>query len=254
MIRDRVMASASIFHCYVCIAFAGWALMVIASCPSHSARESNSTPSQSTIQGKPVIEEPSRKNSPCPVSVKLLSVSPGKPPSKLYSFTLELWNRETEPIWFLFRHIGDRALSVSDRFEGYSYEKQPFSSMLYTSNELGKKSKAVVIEFLGEVSFKAVRLPKESNIKFDNFGFGAFSDVGEFEVWEVRSLLVNGKTPVEQWLPYPVLSDQFAHFAKAKLTSLDWDSTIHNYRQDYPNEKVEFVTAHAIKKCAVPLK
>jgi hypothetical protein len=37
---------------------------------------------------------------------------------------------------------------------------------------------------------------------FDKSVFAAFKDISDFEVWEIDSRLVNGKTPVQQWLPY----------------------------------------------------
>lgn len=67
---------------------------------------------------------------------------------------------------------------------------------------------------------------------------------------------MNGKTRVEEWLPYSVMSDRLVHieYGAAKATSLNWDRSISDYRKDFPKEKVEFVTAHAIGKWFVPVK
>ncbi len=190
---------------------------------------------------------------PCPVFVKLLSVAPGKPPSKIYRVRLQLTNRQSGTIWLLFRF--NQPLPDSGRFNGHTYEKQSFSSTLYTKRARNEKGQAVIVNFLGEDTFTAIRLPKDADITFDYFVFEAFAEVSDFQIWEVDSLLVNGKTPVEKWLPYPVLSDQRVHLGRHEnVTSLNWDTRVNGYRTDYPDEKVEFVTAHAVNKCAVPLK
>ena len=197
----------------------------------------------------------SQKVTTCPIVIKLLGISTSKPPAKNYSVKLQVSNVHSDPMWFVFRYYGDEALPGSGRFDGSKSKDQPFSSNLFTKRAKNEKGQAVEVNFLGDKTFGAFRLRPASKIILDNFVFTAFKDVNDYEVWEVDSLVVNGKAPLEQWLPYPVLSDQSVHLGSPlHPTSLDWDKRINNYRQDYPNEKVEFVTAHAINKCVVPLK
>lgn len=62
--------------------------------------------------------------------------------------------------------------------------------------------------------------------------------MSDFEVWEVDLLLVNDKTPLEEWLFYPVMPDRVAHIGeRQKSIVLDWDKTLKNYRQDYSKRK-----------------
>jgi hypothetical protein len=194
------------------------------------------------------------KDDGCGVVIKLLNVAPGKPPQRIYRVKLQMMNRHSEPLWFVFRLYGDNSLPDSGRFPGYDYKRQPFSSTQYTEKARNKSSKAVVINFLGEDGFTALRLPEGGQVILDYFVFSAFAEVSTFEVWEVNSLLVNGKTPVENWLPYKVTSDKSVHLGEHETsTSLDWDKKISNYREDYPNEKVDFVIAQPVKKCILTL-
>lgn len=193
------------------------------------------------------------KNNPdCPVVVNLIKTSPSKPPLKFYSFKLRLMNRQAEPRWFVFRYRDP--LPESGRFDCYSDEKHCFSSNQFTKAGGEEKGSVIVVNFLGHDTFTAIRLPAGGDIALGHYFISTASPVSDFEIWEVDSLLVNAKTPVEQWLPYPVLSDQSVHLGeREKMTVLDWDKKLGDYRRDYPDEKVEFVTAHAIRKWLAPL-
>jgi hypothetical protein len=236
-------------------------LLAVACWGTHTPAPVNQGLAQSSPQAPPKIEmdantsDAQHDDHTCPVVVKLLQVRPGKPPQKIYRASLQLRNRHSQPLWLLLRYSGDQALPGSGRFNGHAFEKQSFSSMLYTEKSGKERGQVIEVHFLGQETFTAFRLPPGGQLTFDNHVFSAFADIAEFEVWEVDALLVNGQKPVEQWLPYQVLSDQSVHLRRGEnKTSLNWDKSINNYRQDYPDEKVDFVTAHAIKKCVVPLK
>ena len=74
------------------------------------------------------------------------------------------------------------------------------------------------------------------------------------EVWEVEALSVNGKKPVEQWLPYNTMSEADVHIvARTDWDNLEWDPKTSNKRADLPKEKVQFVEGKVLAKWTVPM-
>jgi hypothetical protein len=193
-----------------------------------------------------------KNNSDCPASVSLIKMGPSKPPLVFHQLNVRLINRQRDVNWFVLRYRDP--LESTGKFGCYKEEKNCFSAE--QSWEEGKTQGAavVVIHFLGLEPFTALRVPAGADITLGNYIINTAEPVSDFEIWEVESLLVNGKTPLEKWLPYPVLSDRLVHIGeRSKTAVLDWDKTNNNYRQDYPNEKVEFVIANAIRKWLVPV-
>lgn len=193
-------------------------------------------------------------NPECPANVWLVMSRGSKPPFTFYQFKIRLRNRQSRPSWLLLRHRDP--LVESGRFNCYDSEKLCFSGEQLAETKSKRQAKMVIIRFLGSDSFAAIRIPEGGDLTHGEYIMNIEGSISEFEVWEVDSLLVNGKTPVEEWLPYSVMSDRLVDIAypNLKATSLNWDATINDYRRDFPNEKVEFVTAHAVRKWLVPVR
>jgi hypothetical protein len=67
-------------------------------------------------------------------------------------------------------------------------------------------------------------------------------------------LRVNGKIPVEKWLPFPTMSAKNVLVESEDFENLDWDKKRGGRRIDYPKEKVENVKAEGIKRWTVKFK
>jgi hypothetical protein len=191
-------------------------------------------------------------NPDCPATVSLVKTGPSKPPLTFYQFEIRLLNRQPTPSWLVLRYSD--ALASTGKFECYPEEKHCISATQLAEGEGEHQPKTVVIHFLGRQTFTAIRIPEGGDISLSEYVMNTAEPVPEFEVWEVDSILVNGKTPLQQWLPYPVMSDRLVHIKeRPKKTLIDWDVTRNTYRQDYPTEKVEFMAVHPIRKWLVPI-
>jgi hypothetical protein len=195
------------------------------------------------------------RNARAPATVRDVKVRSGKPPSLIYEIRIDFQNERPAPVWLVIRYFLDKPLNDSAKFMGNDLLPRQFGATEYLDG-LNKRS-AVVIDFYGEDSFRALRLPGNGTAKFAQLQLSAWSEASDFEVWEANKILVNGRTPLEEWLPYKTMSDQDTvsltdrHTANTK--SLDWDSGSKDYVK-YPNEKVEFVTMEVIDKWKLPLK
>lgn len=208
--------------------------------------------STSATQTSKIVAMSGKGDPNCPASVSLVKVGPSKPPLTFYELKVRLVNRRSDPTWFVLRD--DDPFESSGQFACYKEEKHCFSTMQWSENANQHAGRVIVISFLGRDSFRAVRLPPGADVTMGHYIMNTAEPVSEFEIWEVDSLLVNGKTHLQDWLPYEVISDRSVHIGdRPKQSSLDWDKALKNYRQDYPNEKVEFVTANAIRKWLVPV-
>lgn len=192
-----------------------------------------------------------------PVRIGSTTKRSGKPPMILYDFDVEFINRRAEPVWLVMRYWGDHPLNKSNVFTNLGPQKQPFEATQYLSNPRSK-GQTVIVHYLSDNGFKAIRLPKGGKVKFDKYSFEAWKEVSHFEIWEAGSLLVNGKTPLEKWLPFTTISAVDVHVVEESgydnMISLEWDESINNYRKDFPKGRVRFVTVQALRKWMIPLK
>jgi hypothetical protein len=165
---------------------------------------------------------------------------------------LEVRNPEDHPVWLLTRYYGDEPLAEKGEFKSGS--DQPFGGQEYDGAAKGGKGKAVEVVFLGDRSFRAFYLPAGATVLFEDFGVECWSDIKEVEFWEASSLKVNGRTPLEKWLPYPTVSDAASVIpAGTDWQNLDWDADKLRSRTDYPKEAVKVVSAVVEKKWTVPI-
>ena len=242
--RVFLIATASLFISLV------WGCRVANIAKQDSVNQN--TPVAAETQTSKLVPIDGKNNPACPATVKVIDVKTSKPPLTFYQLKVRVVNRQPNAIWLLLRH--DAAFPKTGQFACYKFQKHCFSTVQFLENGNKQAAKVVVISFLGVDSFSAIRMLPAGDITLDYYIMNTAEPVSDFEVWEVDSLLVNDKTPLEKWLPYPVLSDRVAHIGEQqKSIVLDLDGTLNNYRQDYPNEKVEFVTAKAIRKWLVPV-
>ena len=72
---------------------------------------------------------------------------------------------------------------------------------------------------------------------------------------EARELKVNGKTPLDKWLPYDTMCDEKDTVGTVRAwPNLEWDMKNDRPRNDYPKEKVEEVVADGVHRWAVTLE
>lgn len=195
------------------------------------------------------------ENAVPPILIHKVTKREGKLPLQIYYFDLEFKSRQNNHTWLLINnHPGD-PLPESGIFDGDADFKNPISADEYSGER--DQGKIVLIQFYGSEGFRAIRLPKQGKIKFAPFQLESFSDISVIEVWEVRALLINGKTPLEEWLPFNTASQATTHSLKdrsGESRRLEFDQNTNQIRTDYPQEKVKFIEARGIRKWNIPFK
>ena len=188
-----------------------------------------------------------------PAKVVFLDKHGGKPPMQLYYVSLELTNPRDQPIWLLTRDSGEEPLKENGKFVDRDNGKpQMFGGARYDGKKGGGKGEAVQVSYLG--CFRAFYLAPKTTVRFDRYEITCWEDIQHFEVWEVSSLLVNGRTALDKWLPYPTRNEGDVVIpAKTDWDNLDFDRKTSQSRKDYPNERIEFVKAEVIKKWLLPI-
>lgn len=190
-----------------------------------------------------------------PVLIRKVTKTPGKPPLQIYSFDIEFRSRRDNYTWLLVRSDADKPLSESGEFRSDPMFDTAISGFEYPGQSNGQ---VVVVQFFGKAGFRAIRPPEKGSINFGVFTQLSRLDVSQFEVWEVRSLLVNGETPLEEWLPYDSgsvstarpLNDQNNNGRSLRFgTNSDT-----NTQTTHDPKEIKFVVAQGVRKWNVPFK
>lgn len=188
-----------------------------------------------------------------PVTIDCLGVFPSKPPLKWLQLHLTLTNAQDKAVWLILPYRAEEKLPEKGIFPGAGWLDQPFESTKFA----GDGESAVEVLMLG--GFRAFRLPAKAILEFECYKtIGTWKDLKEIKtiaVMEARDLKVNGKTPLEKWLPYDTTSGKKVKVSEAaKQTYLDYDYKKYKNRDDYPKEKVEKVTAEGIRTWTVKIQ
>ncbi len=187
-----------------------------------------------------------------PAKVTFLDKRGGKPPMRFYHVTLELTNPRDQPVWLLTRDSGEEPLKESGKFTDKDGGKPQMFGGAHYDGKKGGKGEAVQVSYIG--CFRAFYLAPKTTVRFDRYEISCWEDIKHFEVWEVSSLLVNGRTALEKWLPYPTRNEgDIVIPAMTDWGNLDFDRKTSQSRKDYPNERIEFVQAEVIKKWLLPI-
>jgi RNA polymerase sigma factor (sigma-70 family) len=195
--------------------------------------------------------EPAQDRPDVPARVTFIEKQDGKPPSRTFHVGLTLRNRRDEPVWFLLPYDGDRPMPADGQFKNTGGTALPLEGEAYDGDKVGGQGRAVEVTFLGD-GFHAFRLPPAGSLTIADYPLECWSDVRRVEVWEASELRVNGRTPLEDWLPYKTLSNArtvipfWTNWRRGG--SLDWDGARSRPRTDYPKEQVDFIAARVLKK------
>ncbi len=202
-----------------------------------------------------VGEEGEQKKSVSPVQIIVLEQRGGKPPMRSYFVKLLLANPSDKALWLLLPYYGSGPLKADARFTPSSNgEPQCFVGKQFNGGKNQGEGTAIEIALIGEKGFRAFRLPPHASIQFDRFPIEAWKNVNKMELWEASELRVNGKTALENWLPYSTLSAAKARIpANTDWTNLDWDAKTQKSRTDYPKETIKSVVATISHKWEVSI-
>jgi hypothetical protein len=198
-------------------------------------------------------DEPSKPT--CEAS--LVSKAQSKPPANNFYLKLTLRNPTDNPRWFVIPYFGnDRLKSDTIRFLARPVGDPPFESSRYR----GRGGDAVIVGCHGSKaaseSFNAILLPPRSEVVFEEYVVMTFGEILEgLEVREVASILVDGETPLEKWLPYPSASGDHAVIPKGgDREVLDFDRKTYKKRTGYPRDPAKSVSFKDVTKTFLKVK
>lgn len=179
------------------------------------------------------------------ISVMVWGMEPGLKGKGVRSYcNMRFENPRDTEVWILFPIGGDNRLPADGILKIHDPRVLPISSRRY----FGKDGDIVLV--CVDEEFYALRIPAKGCVealRFTRFSFDALVDI---EVMETEQLLVNGKTPVEEWIPYPTISGKNVtiDFEETADADLNKDPQLpKKVAAKYPNETVESVRAAKFK-------
>jgi hypothetical protein len=186
-----------------------------------------------------------------PVRAEYLETNYGKPTLRSYLVRLTLVNAQDTPAWVVLPYNGEDKLPENGIFANKM--AQPFGGKQF----VGEGGSVVEVQMHGGKGFKAFHLPAKARLELDGYGISAWQDVNQMDVLEARGFLVNGKTPLEKWLPYPTLcaaKAKISRQAQIEWGNLDWDREKLRKRDDYPKEQITEIKAEGVRRWTIPLE
>ena len=187
-----------------------------------------------------------------PVTAVLLRVSRREHDEVVHSIRLKLENVQDHPVWFLLPYWGDEPLAKDGVFKNDNWPSPPFGGLQFE----GKGGSAYCVNMYGGDGFKAFRLPAKGTVELEGYPLSTHDkEITEIEVVEAKELKVNGKTALENWLPYHILSDRDVKISertqRMDRKNLNWDAKTQRDRVDFPQEKVTEIKATGMRRLAL---
>ena len=197
------------------------------------------------------------------ISAKFVEKRGNKPPMRCFYVRLSVTNTHDHATWYVTRYWGDHALSTNSPFKAIVPWKRGYEiHYAYNGGRFGGKGKFRSTRFIGadppgeeQHSFAAFLLPAGGTLRHDYFPVETWSDITRLEIWEVSQLLINAKTPLEDWLPYEVASSRETHITK----KAHWEMMHSGAFQlkegkgvgDYPTEQVKSIVPTVMVKHSI---
>lgn len=167
---------------------------------------------------------------------------------KAHWFSLKLTNHRPEPVYYLLPCFGDVPLSEKARLtDGRRLE----SELCKVLREARRESVAIGVDF--GATFTAFRLPAQSECEISKYLIYAVKPFDDITVVEARDLLVNGKCPLENWLPFRIGLYGRKDLSADEIRELDLVGSMGGFQNNevVSQEKVEFIEPKGIQRWTI---
>jgi hypothetical protein len=162
---------------------------------------------------------------------------------------LVLTNSSKSPLWFVLPYQCDEPpklnspLRILKGLQPTWISAHGFNTGAYYKAVEGSKGKTIQLKILYVIEDKGFclfRLPPGGRVEFESYQFEMRSEyVHSFKAWTAEEITVNGKEPLQNWLPYETLSDaQTLVPANAESDNLTWDAKLLGNRADFRKEPI----------------
>ena len=170
---------------------------------------------------------------------------------------LKLSNPSDKPLWFILPKWGDKQLPEKTKFPNDKISDEPLNKIMFDDREGGMV--AIGVSFSGV--FQAFRLPPRTVLEIPEYNIVTRSIFSEIAIVEAQELLVNGKIPLEQWLPFRVgvfkqkkpgagevgtraMTDSFGNVGDAEKLRSEAENG--GKRTVIPREKIEYIEVQGV--------
>jgi hypothetical protein len=193
-----------------------------------------------------------------PATIRFVDVRGGKPPMLLYTLKLDLVNARDTPVWILLAP-GDSRLPQGDRLVPEGEGGIEMGAAELSKAERVPYAKDVTsrcVEFFNIApDLVAYRLAARGELHLSDWGLEAWQPIRECHVWQAKKLLVNGRTPLEDWVAARVLAPE-GHYVTHTNANDDSASPgdVRHGAAALDVDRVDFVTLDGVQRWTVPIK
>jgi hypothetical protein len=166
--------------------------------------------------------------------------------------SISFTNTHARPIWFIMPSFANERFRETGIFNANTNWSN--TSRLGADSYDQGHGQVVLVNLYTEDGFRAVLLPARGYVSFAKLVFESREPCRAVDLWEADALLVNGTTPLQDWLPYQVVSSQevcLSESLNSGLKVLGYEYEVGLKR--YPTEQIRFLEAHSVARYVVPL-
>lgn len=147
------------------------------------------------------------RKSDCDVILRRVSVSTNhlKPPQEENVFYLELANFGKRDLWYVWTDRTKKLSHDSYYYKGSTDGPSFTGDISIDCKSLGGNGNIYILNFIGEGTedrFYAMLLRANSRVVCKQYPFISWGKLDNLTLHVVRSLMVDGNTSLEEWLPY----------------------------------------------------
>lgn len=156
---------------------------------------------------------------------------------------LKIQNRIDKAIWVVFPAQAEEGFPANGVFKEEPSPVEPFPAYKIP----GGKEAAIRISLPG--GSEAFRLPARARFEADGYLLMSHKDIDRVAMMDAEELMVNGKTPLQKWLPFEVTSggNVRVDYEKDVELCLNVEPGTNKRRKDFPSESVEKVVPTEFK-------
>jgi hypothetical protein len=167
-----------------------------------------------------------------------------------HSLWMKLSNHSDKPRWFLLPWSGNRPLPEKTIFPDDKILETPLGMTIFDV-----KGEMVAIGVSFGSTFRAFHLPAQTVLEIPEYNISSNTQKTEFSemvVVEANELLVNGKVPLEKWIPFEVgvFKEEMLPSGVGKKAKLESEKATAS-RKEHPGKKVEYIEAQGVRRWTV---
>lgn len=168
-----------------------------------------------------------------------------------HSFWMKLSNHNDKPEWIVLPWSGNHTLPEKTIFrnEGvvFDWPDEPLQMTIFDG-----KGGVVALGVSCGISFRAFYLPAKTVLEISDFHIGSKTGFSKVVVVEAKELLVNGKVPLEKWVPFEVgvFKEEMLPSGVGKKAKLESEKAAAS-RKEHPGKKAEYIEAKGIHRWTI---